>query len=188
MKETGHCIILSLFLLTGVISCSSTSNDPEEEELQLAEFEGVVGTSPNTGLYEQLGGLAQFELVDSDTTFSFVFLSNVVSDTATTKIVFSMKSSEIPSEGVYNFNNIDTTSQIFSSGFSGFYLSPTIGFNEQYYTESGKLTIISSESAKGIKGSFKAVIFSKAITGPDSYTRQYSKLEGEFFAAPKNLR
>lgn len=176
-------ILFAILIGTG---CDSTTNEPEEEVLNLAEFKGLVGTSPNSGLYEELEGSAQYEIESSDTTFSFILYSSLISDSSVTEIILSTKSLEVPSAGTYDFNDIDGTSQIFSSGFSGFYLSPNVGLNKQYYTESGILTIELPESGIGIKGSFEAVIFSKASTGSGTYTRQYSQIEGEFFASPKN--
>jgi hypothetical protein len=60
--------------------------------------------------------------------------------------------------------------------------------NKQYFTESGILTITTSEGENGILGNFKAVIFYLAETDSNEYTRRYSSISAEFFAMPENLR
>ena len=177
-----------LFILLLCVSCSTTDNDSESDELSIGEFKGLVGESVNSGLYEELTGIAQFELDVSDTTFNFIFYSNLVSDTSATKILLRTKSLDMPTAGTYTFSDIEDTSEVYPDRFSGFYLSPIVGLNRQFFSESGTLTISSSNGVNGIKGTFEAKIFAKAQTSPDGFTRQYSTIKAEFFAVPKNLR
>ena len=168
-------------------ACSVSNSETESEDLKLGEFNGLVGASTNTGLYEELEGLAQFSLESSDSTFHFILYS-YNTDTTSTEVIFSIKSLDVPGTGEYSFNNIEDTTQVYATGFSGFYLSPTAGLGEQYYTESGTLTITRSESVNGIDGVFEAVIFYKAQVNSSEYVRQYSKISGKFNAASMNLR
>ncbi len=180
-----------LFLLALILACSTPNDNGEPgglAGLELGGFRGLVGDDPNTGLYEQLSGLAQFELEPADTIFSFIFSSPVFGDTTVTEVALQTKSLELPEIGTYSFNNIEDTTEVYANGFSGFYLSPSVGLGEQYFSESGTLTITSSESVNGIAGYFEAVIFYNAQTGEDEYTRQYSTISGEFNAAPMNFR
>jgi|GEM_PF-3700380 len=173
---------ISLFVL-GVACESSTNNDPEE--LEFGKFEGVVGTSQNTGLYEELEGRAWFSISELDSVLSLEFYSDLVSDTSQTEIILNMKSLELPSAGVYNFIDVDTTLTVVSTGITGIYFSPAAGLNEKYYPESGSLTITSSDVLNGIKGYFEGVIFKNSEVGSEVFVRQYSTFTAEFYAAPK---
>lgn len=176
-----------LLVLIFFTACSVSDSETESDELNLGDFKGVVGESPNSGLYEELEGLAQFLLESSDSTFHFIFQS-YNADTTSTEVIFSTKSTVIPDEGEYRLNNIDEKEEVIPDGFSGFYSSPTVGLSEQYFTESGTLTITRSESVNGIEGFFEAVIFYKAQVDSNEYVRQYSKISGSFNAASMNLR
>lgn len=178
-----HLILVLIFFT----ACSVSNSETEPDELNLGDFKGVVGESLNSGLYEELEGSAQFSLESSDSTFHFILYSYNV-DTTSTELIFSTKSIVMPDVGEYRFNNIDEQEEVFSDGFSGFYLSPTVGLNEQYFTESGTLTITRSESVNGIEGFFEAVIFYKAQVDSNEYVRQYSKISGAFNAASMKLR
>lgn len=171
--------LLPLMVLILVPGCESTS--PElDEGLRLGEFEGLVGTSVNSGLYEELGGSASYALTSSGI-LEVVLQSRVISDTNKTEVLFQMETESIPEIGTFSFSNIDSISMVLSTGFSGFYLSPIVGLGEQYYTESGTLEITASSELE-LRGTFDAKIFSKQITGPDAYVRRYSTLKGEFYA------
>ncbi len=185
MNKRIRFFTLLTTILIFVVACeSSTSQDPDE--LEFAKFEGTVGTSVNSGLYEELEGRAVFKVDALDSVFSFEFYSDLISDTSETKIVLNLKSLELPIVGSYNIIDVDTTLDVRSNGFSGFYLSPTVGLNDHYYTESGSVTITSSEPTNGIKGNFEAIIFKNSEVDSAVYVRQYSKVEVEFFAAPEN--
>ncbi|MBO6522896.1 MAG: hypothetical protein JJ971_03650 [Balneolaceae bacterium] len=178
-----------LFLILILCSaCSVSNSETESEELNLGDFKALVGESPNSGLYEELEGLAQFLLKSSDSTFNFILHSSLSSDTAATEVTLSMKSVNLPAEGAYSFNDIDAREEVFSDGFSGFYLSPTVGLGKQYYTESGTLTITRSESVNGIEGTFEAIIFYYAQVDSNEFVRQYSKMSGEFNAASMGFK
>ncbi len=181
VKNYLFIVCLSLFVV-GTACESSTSNDPEE--LEFGKFKGVVGTSQNTGLYEKLEGNARFSISEIDSVFSLEFYSDFISDTNQTEIRLNIKSLEVPLVGVYNFIDVDTTLSIVTTGFTGLYISPTVGLNEKYYPESGSLTIMSSDDANGIKGSFEGVIFKNSEVDSGEYVRQYSTFTAEFYAAP----
>lgn len=185
MKNRSYIGVLGLLLLVS-FACESTESEPEG--LDFGKFEGLVGTSQNTGLYEELEGQAWFSLNESDSVFSFELYSGLISDTSETKLIWSIKSSDLPQEGTYSFVDVDTTQKVVSSGFTGLYLSPTVGLNEKYYPESGSLTITSIESENGIKGAFEGVIFKVSEVDSAVFVRQYSKVTGEFYAASESLR
>jgi len=120
-----------------------------------------------------------------DSVLSLEFYSDLVSDTSQTEIILNMKSLELPSAGVYNFIDVDTTLTVVSTGITGIYFSPAAGLNEKYYPESGSLTITSSDVLNGIKGYFEGVIFKNSEVGSEVFVRQYSTFTAEFYAAPK---
>ncbi len=178
--------VVAFFVIVNMFACEPTSS--EDESIFPGTFKGKVGDTPNNGLYEELEGQATFNYDNSDSTFNFRMESDLVSDVATTKIFFRMKSLDVLEIGSYNINNIESLSEINDSGFSGFYYSPTVGLSKQYYSESGSLTISSKDSYGRLKGFFEAVIFYKAITDTVSYTKSYTKISGEFFADPEIMR
>lgn len=169
--------------MIGALACESTSS--EEDEMLPGTFIGKVGDSPNSGLYEELEGPANFNYVDSDSTFNIILISNLISDSLTTAINFRLKTLTEPIVGTYTINEIDELNQVTETGFSGYYFSPTVGLSEQYYSESGTLTITSKDEFGRIFGTFDVVIYYKAITDSINYTKSYSSMSGEFIADPE---
>ena len=182
VKNYLFIVCISLFVLG--TACESSTNN-ETEEVEFGGFLGVVGTSQNTGLYEELEGSARFSISEIDSVFSLELYSDFISDTSQTEITLNIKTLELPLVGVYNFIDVDTTLAVVSIGFTAVYISPTVGLNEKYYSESGFLTITSSDAVNGIKGYFDGVIFKNSEVGSGEFVRQYSKITAEFYAAPK---
>ena len=109
MKKRNY-VVLASFLLIVALACESTNNEPEG--LAFGKFEGLVGISQNTGLYEELAGQAWFSMNEIDSVFSFELYSDLISDTSKTEIVFRIKSLDLPQEGTYSFVDVDTTQNV----------------------------------------------------------------------------
>lgn len=170
---------LAVTLLVFLVGCKSTPSELDEG-LNLGLFEGVVGTSPNSGLYEELNGTASFSMKSANI-LEIELLTEAPSSTEQTKVYFRIETEFMPENGIYPFGNVDTKTAVSSTSFSGYYLSPTVGLGDQYYSESGTLEITSS-SEDELKGEFNVKIFSKQPIGPSEYARKYSTLKGEFYA------
>lgn len=168
-----------LWILILCLACTPATKDSESEELTAGTFIGQVGTSPNSGLYEELNGLAHYRFQGD--TLEIRLLSTLLSPEDSTWVIFKTIRSDVPGGGTYLFDDIDTTTAVTNTSFSGFYSSEALTPNEIYYSESGSLEVPSTNETQFL-GSFDLRIFSKQYTGPDAYIRSYSSLKGAFYA------
>lgn len=179
---------LTIMLFLALVLNCNTAYDDSDLGVRIPEagkYFAVIGTNPNQGLYEELNGQATF-ILNSDSALFEIKLNTILSsaDTAnvndTTTVTFKIQATEIPTVGEYSVSNIEQINQVDEIGFSGLYFSTSVGLREQYFTESGTLTI--TNSGNTVIGTFKARIYHKIYIQASGYTRSYSTMEGSFNA------